>query len=335
MSRAPHQNPGIELPIYIESLSEQRRHWYTATQGDAVHRHPVKLEEIWNSHDLVPDYLSANWTNVVQQMANDGDTSGAPLAGPPPILTLRKNKPLTNIAGTNKYEVVGPNPIRQVVTATFGLPAPLAPNCGAVVTATAAPTTVQGYTPVIRDAKGAIHPMIASSWVIDGINHYVEFPYGVPSNMVAPFELTYFEYTGTYGGGTSPDTTPLLLYFRKVVPAGAVNFVGAQIVPGPRAADVPASCNIMYGVVVKGSIVDLTTPNQTPEAFSVFYAVASGGVELYSGVTQVRPDVITLASTTGGLATVLLNSSATETRIFSGTVQVEPLTTTAAGTKIV
>jgi hypothetical protein len=125
------------------------------------------------------------------------------------------------------------------------------------------------------------------------------------------------------------------LYFRKVVPAGAVNFVGAKVVPGPLATDVPASSKIMYGLVVQGSVVELTTPRQTPEAFSVRCSVASGGVELYAGVAQVRHDLITIASTTGSLATVLLNSSATATRIFSGTVQVEPLTTTAAGTKIV
>ena len=30
-------------------------------------------------------------------------------------------------------------------------------------------------------------------------------------------------------------------YFRKVVPAGAANFVAAQVVPGPLAGDVPAT----------------------------------------------------------------------------------------------
>ena len=91
----------------------------------------------------------------------------------------------------------------------------------------------------------------------------------------------------------------------------------------------------MYGLVVQGSVVELTTPKQTPENFSVRCSVAAGGVELYAGVAQVRHDLLRIASTTGSLATVLLNSSATATRIFSGTVTVEPLTTTAAGTKIV
>ena len=68
---------------------------------------------------------------------------------------------------------------------------------------------------------------------------------------------------------------------------------------------------------------------------SVRCSVAAGGVELYAGMAQVRHDLLRIASTTGSLATVLLNSSATATRIFSGTVTVEPLTTTAAGTKIV
>ena len=56
-------------------------------------------------------------------------------------------------------------------------------------------------------------------------------------------------------------------YFRKVVPAGATNFVGAQVSPGPLAANVPASTPLMYGLVVQGSVVELTNPKQTPEAF--------------------------------------------------------------------
>ena len=69
----------------------------------------------------------------------------------------------------------------------------------------------------------------------------------------------------------------------------------------------------MYGLVVQGSVVELTSPKQTPEAFSVRCSVAAGGVELYAAVPQVRHDLFTIASTTGSLATVLLKSSPTAT----------------------
>jgi hypothetical protein len=42
--------------------------------------------------------------------------------------------------------------------------------------------------------------MLASSWVVDGMSRYVEFPYGVPATMAPPFRLTYFEYIGPTGG---------------------------------------------------------------------------------------------------------------------------------------
>ena len=124
-------------------------------------------------------------------------------------------------------------------------------------------------------------------------------------------------------------------YFRKVVPPGAVNFVGVQVSPGILATNVPAASKIMYGVSLAGKVVDLTSPGQTPEAFSVCVTVAAGGVELCAAVAQIRHDLFRIVSTTSSVATVLLNSSSTAIRIFSGTLTVEPLTTTAAGTKIV
>ena len=88
-------------------------------------------------------------------------------------------------------------------------------------------------------------------------------------------------------------------YFRKVVPAGALNFVGAQVSPG-----------------------ELATPKQN--ARGLLCSVLSRGRRRRAlrGVAQVGDDLFTIASTTGSLATVLLKSSATATRIFSGTIEV-------------
>ena len=124
-------------------------------------------------------------------------------------------------------------------------------------------------------------------------------------------------------------------HFRRVVSPGEANPIAFQIAPGALALDVPQSSKIMYGFTLMGKVVELSEPRQTPEAFNLSASVAAGGVELCAGLAQVRHDLFRLAVTTSSLTTVLLNSSPTNTRIFSGVVQVEPLTTTAAGTKIV
>ena len=152
--------------------------------------------------------------------------------------------------------------------------------------------------------------------------------------------------SGAIGGGCAADyvdeqedaaaaALKTRFYFRKVVPPGAVNYVGIQVSPGLLATNVPASSKIMYGISIAGKVVDLTSPGQTPEAFSVCVSVAAGGVELCAAVAQVRDDLFRIVSTTSSVATVLLNSSSTAIRIFSGVLTVEPLTNTAAATKIV
>jgi len=187
----------VEQPIFIENLSQQRRHWNTATQGDAVHRFPVQLEEIWNQYNQIGTFDAAD----IQAMINDGDTDTLG------IVTLRKNKTLTLVPGsTTKYQLTLPDlQIAHVIPATEGKVSPVAGDVGPVTTATAAPSGITGYTPVIVDANGVVYPMLASLWVIDGINACVEFPYGVPSTMDAPFVLTYYEYTGDTGGRTTLD----------------------------------------------------------------------------------------------------------------------------------
>jgi len=176
-------NPGIEAPIYVESFHQQRRHWYTATDGDAIHRHPVQAAEIWNEYSSIPFPPDPS-------LVSDMDSAG--------VVTLRQGVLLTSVAGsTQKYELaVSPSSLEQVITATMGPTAPISGNVGPTLVGGAA----TGYTPVIQDATGILHPMVSSAWVVDGINHYVEFPYGIPSTMTLPFRLTFFEYTGSLGG---------------------------------------------------------------------------------------------------------------------------------------
>ena len=178
------QNDGTEPPIFIETFHQQRRHWYTATNGDAVHRFPIRLTEIWNEYDSIPDVPAAG-------LINDGDIAG--------VVELFKSRALAQIAGTtHKFELAAtPADLAEVITATTGQISPVAGS--AAPTLTGAPAT--GYTPVIQDAIGAVFPMQASIWVADGENNFVEFPYGVPPAMVPPFALTFFRYIGVTGGG--------------------------------------------------------------------------------------------------------------------------------------
>lgn len=184
------QNDGIEQPIYIESLQRQRDHRYVATNGDAEHRIPIRREEIWNDYTSIPDDPTA--LNLI----NDGDAVGN--------VALRKQKALTAVVGTtHKFQLAAPGDLSFVIPATFGQSAPLP---GGSTAPTIAGSAATGYQPVIVDSNGTVHPQEPSSWVVDGVNNYVEFPYGVPPTMVAPFTLTYVQYTGAFGGagGVSP-----------------------------------------------------------------------------------------------------------------------------------
>jgi len=184
------ENDGIENPIYIETLQHHRDHSHIATNGDAHHRFPIRPEEIWNEYSTIPDVPPPG-------LIADGAVVGD--------LTMFKSKALTQVVGTTqKFELATPGDLARVVPATFGQVAPVS---GSVApTLTGSPAT--GYTPVIVDSTGGVFPQQASSWVVDGLNNYVEFPYGVPSTMVAPFSLTFIKYTGLVGGGCGAPAVP-------------------------------------------------------------------------------------------------------------------------------
>ena len=180
------QNPGIERAIYVEAFQQQRAHHYVATRGDTIHRIPVSPEELWNDVSSVPSIPPA-------ALLNDLQTFG--------VVMLRKNIILSGVPGaSHKFCSSNPlAPIQRVIPATFG---DTSPGAGSVApTLAAAPTSATGYTPAVVDANGVIHLQLPAVWAVDGLNHIVEFPYGVPSYMPPPFLLTYFEYIGAVGGG--------------------------------------------------------------------------------------------------------------------------------------
>lgn len=196
------ENPQIESPIYIEGLHQHRPHLYTATNGDGVHRFPIRLQEIWNAYDDIPDVPDPT-------LLNDGDSDGVP------NITLRKLRLLEAVPGTTtKFRLAaGAAGLVCATTATFGQTAPVAGNALPVLSVPPAPAT--GYTPVITDAAGGQHPMLAAEWILDCLTSFVVFPGGLPESpdgqalYPQPMRLTWFQYVGAFGGaGMGPGAHP-------------------------------------------------------------------------------------------------------------------------------
>jgi hypothetical protein len=281
------QNGGLVPPIYIETFGQHRRLWYTATNGDAVHRFPTRLTEVWNEYEAIPDEPP----NII----NDGQTVG--------LVTLRKNKLLVLVPGTtHKFQYpVNPQELRLVIPATFGQDAPVSGNAGPVLSNNQA----TGYTPVIQDATGKIHPMQQSVWIVDGENHIVEFPYGVPPMMKPPFRLTYFEYVGATGGGGNGDvhvwhyvhdlTTPELTLcanpaFPGPIPAGPSHFVtgstGVAIVQSTEGSNTRLMLDVGKGAVRGGRVTGAQWDDASRGIFSAafgFDTTASGAYAVVGG----------------------------------------------------
>lgn len=186
------ENLGIEEPIYIENAHTHRVHEYVATRGDGLHRIPIRAEEIWDEFGSIPDIPPA-------ALLADNDTAG--------VVALRKGRALELVPGTTqKFRLTAtPADLARVIPATHGQAAPTAGSAAPTLEAPPAPAT--GYTPVITDSAGGVHPMLAAEWVADGLNNYVEFPKGLPVGSEGenvypqPLRLTFFEYVGFSGGG--------------------------------------------------------------------------------------------------------------------------------------
>jgi hypothetical protein len=168
-------NPAAELPIHIEGLALTRQHTYRAEAADALERVPIDPDLGWGQLSLIPLIPPALTVN----------------AGPVGVVELVAMV-LRPVAGSKlKWEFAGwpgggagpPNPsgstkpLSRVIPANFGNKAPGA------------------YRPTLTGAPA----YDGHSWIVDGLNHYVEFPYGTPAGLTAPV-LTFYRYTGTTGG---------------------------------------------------------------------------------------------------------------------------------------
>ena len=193
-------NPASELPIYLENTSHRREHSYRALAADGHHWTPVNpSEEGWNQLSAIPrdpPVLVVNagpGTGVVERVA----MVLAPVAG------SKLKWEFASWAGTGPP--AAPNvslPLSRVIPATFGR---------------------GGYQPTLT----GVPAYDGHSWVVDGLNHYVEFPYGPPAGLPAAPVLTFYRYTGPTGG--NPGNTTDLYLNRAATPGQVTNNMTAPL----------------------------------------------------------------------------------------------------------
>jgi len=184
-------NPASEEPIYIEYALRTRDYSFRA-YTDGLNQIPTHPDLIWNEMSKIPPEPPAGLT------ANNGalydNVTGF---GVVELVSLV----LRPTAGSNlKWEFYAwaacgcpthPEfpPISRVVPATFGNKSGL----------------LGAYRPTLTGAP--IYD--GHTWVLDGVNQYVEFPYGFPApNIPKELTLNFYRYTGVIGGGTAGPAGP-------------------------------------------------------------------------------------------------------------------------------
>ena len=162
-------NPAAEPPIHIEGLALARQHTYRADAADALERVPIDPELGWDQLSQIPLSppalaVNAGPVGVVERVA----------------MVLRPVAGSKHKWGFRGWSGAAPparpgitTPLSRVIPANFGDRAPGA------------------YQPTLTGAPA----YDGHTWLVDGRNHYVEFPYGPPPGLDAPV-LTFYRYTG-------------------------------------------------------------------------------------------------------------------------------------------
>lgn len=182
MASTNADNLAVEPPIYVENFSWTREHTYRALAADGLHRLPVHpTEEVWNQYQQIP--LAPNPLLV---------PNGGPIGVVPVELIQMQLRPVAGSTLKWEQDAVQPLP----------LPAPPIGAPGSLVRVIPATFGNKDGVP------GAYQPSLVGSpaydghtWVIDGLNRYVEFPYGSPAGATT-LTLLFYRYTGLTGGGT-------------------------------------------------------------------------------------------------------------------------------------
>jgi len=205
-------HPAVERPIYIESISRSREHTFRAFDADGINLLPVTPDLIWNEILQIlidPPVLIANagpGSGVVELVA----MVLQPVAG------SKLKWGFASWVG-NFSSAIAPE-LSRVIPATFGTKGGL----------------LGAYRPTLTGAPA----YDGLTWVVDGLNHYVEFPYGPPEDLPATPVLTFYRYTGTTGGSGS-----------TAGPAGPTGDSGPQGETGPTGPVGPAGTAGTAGTV--------------------------------------------------------------------------------------
>ena len=178
-------NPAVEMPIYMEYVTRTREHSYRALAADGLSRTPINpYEEIWTEIQDIP----LEPPGLITNDGPDGVVERVAMVLRPVFGSKLKWEFAGWYGGTPPGQPAITKPLSRVIPANFGnkdgVPGAYQP------TLTGAPT-YDGHT-----------------WVVDGLNHYVEFPYGTPAGLTAPV-LTFYRYTG----GTNKVSSELCLNY--------------------------------------------------------------------------------------------------------------------------
>ena len=154
-----------EFPILIESIQMERKYEYNDLLGSDVQSFPIRPEQIWNEFNSIP-------TTPPPSLVSDGQTLG--------VIRLRKDVPLSMLPGDDCKFTNSINSFGRVISSN---------------------SAYDNYQVILKQNDGSLVPYNPSVWVINTLNNYIEFPYGVPPTLTSqPFLLTYYEYIGTLGG---------------------------------------------------------------------------------------------------------------------------------------
>ena len=173
-----------ESPIFVESFSNQFTQSFRATAANGLQHFPATFETVWDPSDLPPPLPPAGLS------PNGAPASNVQLA----VVTLQPG-PLANtfqfLAATPPVPLPPPllvAAIDRVIPNTWGAQA-LIPGA---------------YQQGVTDASGTAVPYAETKWVVDGVNRFLEFPYGTPAGFLAGSSaptLRFYRYTGGIAGG--------------------------------------------------------------------------------------------------------------------------------------
>jgi hypothetical protein len=298
-------NPAVEMPIYMEYVTRTREHSYRALAADGLSRTPINpYEEIWTElGEILPDpypnqQVNAGPEGVVERVA----MVLRPVAG-----SKLKWEFASWYGATPPVQAAITTPLSRVIPANFG-------NKDGVPGA---------YQPTLT----GVPAYNGHTWIVDGLNHYVEFPYGTPAGLTAPV-LTFYRYTGgtggasTGGGGVGPTgpTGPSGV-IGPTGPPGAAGPTGATGATGPTGPSGPGSMDLVLsraGTDI-GQHTDNVDPNTASSTLIGNSSASYDPADRNIAVSVFRPQLSTLEfEVAGRLRLTIPGAAITDTRITVG-----------------